>query len=487
MSLDPPRANGVAHPAAASTNALPSISSDGAAEAAPGAAGEIPARSSSAAGEVLPRAPSPAGEPPAGLLGARHQARRKARVLFINDTARNGGPGRSLYTILKFLDPAVVHRAVVLPREGVVSELLASRGVADQLLYEPYLVENPIEPWGRAMVRDDFDAPLPVRGARLVANVFKGAGAIARLSSLVRRGQYDLLYCNGTNACFAGGALAKITAVPALWHVRYTSIPGALRRVHDGLASSPGVTRIVCVSRAAAALFPQCTEKVEVIHNALDIAEFAPGAAEPRLRRELGIDANDVVFGSLGRVLPRKGYVEMTRAAKIALDALAPAERARCRFVVIGDTPEDIRPDHLAECRALARELGVADRVLFPGFRADVKPYVADFDVAVVPSVYPDPLPRAVIESMALGKPVLAFDVGGVAEMLDGGSCGALLRGDPPDVEGLAREMVRYFRDPGLRARQGASARLRIETAFDGAAHAAKIQDEILEASGLAR
>jgi len=451
MSLDPLRANGAARPSSASTN--------------PDASGAI--GPSAAELRVLPR--------------------RKVRVLFINDTARNGGPGRSLYTILKFLDPEVVHRAVVLPREGVVSELLSSRGVVDDLLYEPFLVENPIEPWGRAMVRDDFDAPLPLRGARLVANVVKGAGAIARLTSLVRRSKYDLLYCNGTNACFAGGALAKTTGVPALWHVRYTSIPTAVRRVHDGLAKGAGVARIVCVSRAAAALFPQCEAKVRVIHNALDIAEFAPGVAEPRLRAELSIAKDAVVFGSLGRVLPRKGYVEMTRAAKLALDQLDERERARCRFVVIGDTPEDIRPDHLAECRALAKELGVADHVLFPGFRVDVKPYVSDFDVAVVPSVYPDPLPRAVIESMALGKPVLAFDVGGVGEMLDDGSCGALLRGEPPDVDGLAREFVRYFRDPELRRAQGVRARQRIEAAFDGAAHAAKIQSEILGASGLAR
>ena len=46
------------------------------------------------------------------------------RVLFVNDTARNGGPGRSLHTILTFLDPRVIHRTVVLPRPGAVSELL---------------------------------------------------------------------------------------------------------------------------------------------------------------------------------------------------------------------------------------------------------------------------------------------------------------------------------------------------------------------------
>jgi hypothetical protein len=182
--------------------------------------------------EVTPSpgsASAAAGSP--GLASAPAvEARRQVRVLFINDTARNGGPGRSLYYILKFLDPRVVHRAVVLPRAGVISELYARpepgpgvggdgggdrarAPVADELVFEPNLVENPIEPFGRAMVRADYDAPLPLRAARLVGNVGKGTAAVVRLAALARRERFDLLYCNGTNADFAGGALARLTGI----------------------------------------------------------------------------------------------------------------------------------------------------------------------------------------------------------------------------------------------------------------------------------
>ena len=89
------------------------------------------------------------------------------------------------------------------------------------------------------------------------------------------------------------------------------------------------------------------------------------------------------------------------------------------------------------------------------------------------------------IESMALGKPVIAFDVGGVAEMLSDGKEGALVRGSPPDVEGLAAQFVRYVRDPKLRADQGERARARIVRDFDSRAQARKIQNEIVRSSGL--
>src|SRR3954471_20128678 len=74
------------------------------------------------------------------------QSPDQLRVLFINDTARNGGPGRSLHSILEFLDPAVVHRTVVLPRRGPISQLLEQSGAVDELIFEPNLIENPIEP-----------------------------------------------------------------------------------------------------------------------------------------------------------------------------------------------------------------------------------------------------------------------------------------------------------------------------------------------------
>jgi glycosyltransferase involved in cell wall biosynthesis len=428
------------------------------------------------------------------LEGLPRRSRRRVRVLFVNDTARNGGPGRSLHSILKFLDPAVVHRAVVLPRSGAIGDLLAQDGAADEIHLEPNLIENPIEPWARAMQREDFDAAAPLKLLRFMGNVVRAGRAIARLSALIDRGQFDLVYCNGTNADFAGGALAALTGCPALWHVRYTSLPKPILPVHRHLAASRGVRRIVCVSRAAAALFPHCAGKVSVIHNALDVGSFDPAGVRGTLRADLELPAGAIVFGSHGRVLRRKGYIEMIHAARMALDRMSEGERASIFFVVIGDTPQDFRPDHVEECRRLATRLGLADRFRMMGFRADVRPLVVEFDVAVVPSVYPDPLPRSVIESMALGKPVIAYDVGGVVEMVEDGVTGNLVRfapsgvgseaADAGSIERLAQAFIRYARDRELRARQGLAARERILRDFDARAHGRRIQDEILNVVG---
>jgi glycosyltransferase involved in cell wall biosynthesis len=114
--------------------------------------------------------------------------------------------------------------------------------------------------------------------------------------------------------------------------------------------------------------------------------------------------------------------------------------------------------------------------------------------VAVVPSVYADPLPRAVIESMAMAKPVVAYAVGGVVEMLEAAAgelvpfeaAGGEQAGSDGSIDRLAGAFVRYARNPDLRARQGTAGRERVLRDFDARAHARRIQREILGASGLA-
>jgi glycosyltransferase involved in cell wall biosynthesis len=396
----------------------------------------------------------------------------RLRVLFINDTSRNGGPGRTLFTLLKCLDPADVHRAVLLPREGVVADLLREGGVADELFFEPAFVENAVEPWDRPIVRGDFDAPLRVRSVRAVGNVARGAAAVAKMAMRAKTGGYDLVFCNGTSANFAGGAIAAMTGIPALWHVFYTQLAPAIAPVHARLAMSRSVRSIVCVSEPTTRLFSHVKGKVRIVHDAIDVADYDVSHVAPILRAELGLPADAVVFGSHGRILPRKGYAEMVRAARVAMDAMTSEERARARFVVLGDTPDDIRPDHLEECRALVSELRLEGAFFFPGYRPDVRPYVGDFDAAVVPSVYDDPLPRAVLESMALSKPVVAFDVGGISEMVADGVTGTLVRGSPPDVPALAAAMLAYLRAPELRLRHGTAGRARVLRDFDPWHHA---------------
>lgn len=411
----------------------------------------------------------------------------RLRVLFIHDTSRNGGPGRTILYILKFLDPEQIDRTVVIPREGIVSERIRSAGAAEAIVFEPDVVENIIEPQSRPIERRDFDAPLAMRVLRSFLNVHRATRGVLRLIKRVRRERYDVVFCNGTTANFVGGAIARLTNVPVVWHVLYPSVARPIRGLHAWLADSPNVRQIVCVSRATQPQFEHCRAKIRAVQTALDTDEFRAGAIVPALRIELGIGPEVVIFGSHGRILPRKGFFELIGAARSVIAQLSSDERDRCRFVILGDTPEDIQPDHLVECRALVHELGLDRWVQFVGFRPDVRPYVADFDVAVVPSVYEDPLPRAVMEAMALSKPVVAFSRGGIGEMIEDGVEGQLVGGSPPDVDGLAAACLSYYRDKDKRQRHGSAGRHRIERDFDARRHARVLQQMMMQVAASQR
>ena len=67
---------------------------------------------------------------------------RQLRVLFINDTSRNGGPGRTILDILKFLNPDRIQRSVLIPRDDVVSRRLVAAGATEAIYFERGLIEN---------------------------------------------------------------------------------------------------------------------------------------------------------------------------------------------------------------------------------------------------------------------------------------------------------------------------------------------------------
>src|SRR5690606_18057296 len=113
---------------------------------------------------------------------------------------------------------------------------------------------------------------------------------------------------------------------------------------------------------------------------------------------------------------------------------------------------------------SLRKELPSADDIVLTGYRADAGALVAGADVCVMPSIWQDALPLAVMQPMALGLPVIASDVGGIPEMIADGDSGLLV--PPGDVQALAAALERLLLDGALRSRLGASARATVKSRF---------------------
>ena len=127
-----------------------------------------------------------------------------------------------------------------------------------------------------------------------------------------------------------------------------------------------------------------------------------------------------------------------------------------------------------AVLRAEAERLGVADRVVFAGYRRDVPALLAGCDVFCLPSSA-EGLPLVVLEAMAQGKPVVATPVGGTAELVVDGETGVLV--PPGDAAALAEALSGLLADPERARRLGEAGRERVRSEFS----AARAAEEILK------
>jgi glycosyltransferase involved in cell wall biosynthesis len=137
----------------------------------------------------------------------------------------------------------------------------------------------------------------------------------------------------------------------------------------------------------------------------------------------------------------------------------AAASLPDARFVLVGDGASRAR------IKALVRSRGLEDRFLFLGMREDARDVVAAGDGFVLPSVHSEDMPLAILDAMAVGKPVVSTRLAGIPEEVEHGVTGLLA--EPGDAKGLAAALSELSNDPARRAAMGAAGRNRFEAHFE--------------------
>jgi glycosyltransferase involved in cell wall biosynthesis len=193
-------------------------------------------------------------------------------------------------------------------------------------------------------------------------------------------------------------------------------------------------------------------DRLTVIGNGVDLERFRPDADDrAAMRREIGIDRNDVVVTSVSRLVREKGLLELAAAAE------GMHSRHRVHVLVVGAAlPSDRDPvEAELSTHPVVRSSSVRWRRL--GHRDDVERLLRASDIFVLPS-HREGLPRSVIEALASGLPVVASDIPACRELVDA-SMGMLF---PVGDVGALREALTSLADDSLaRAELGRRARAR--------------------------
>lgn len=195
-----------------------------------------------------------------------------------------------------------------------------------------------------------------------------------------------------------------------------------------------------------ATIWPVARRHVRVLTYGIDLAGIREGRRERAdVRRELGVADDAILVITVANLRRTKDYPNLVRAARLAVGA-----EPRLRFVAVGQGPlaEDVA--------ALVREAGLESSFTLLGLRRDVPDLLAAADIFALASAH-EGLPVAVMESFALGLPVVSTAVGGVPEVVVPGENGDLVA--PGDPQALADAIVRLAQDPGLRSAMSSAAR----------------------------
>ena len=259
---------------------------------------------------------------------------------------------------------------------------------------------------------------------------------------------------------FTSAAAATLAVMPG-------TVPPVVMTLHGGFLDLPPGRRSMhnrLLARAAA-VTAVSEHLCRVVHNdtlgdvhvhwippGIDLAAFDAAAAPPLDRSELGVPADGPLVVCVMRLDPPKSPLLVVEAARRVC-----RDEPQCRFVIVGDGADR------GAAEAQAAEAGLAAHVFFVGERRDVPRLLRAADVGVLASVR-EGLPLSILEYMAAALPVVATDVGGVAEAVEDGTSGFLIA--PYDAAAMARRIVELLRRPADAAEMGAAGRRTVEGPF---------------------
>jgi glycosyltransferase involved in cell wall biosynthesis len=344
---------------------------------------------------------------------------KKTVIAYMGTSAGDwGGASRSLFVLLKSLDRSRFEPLVLFPAEGPILKTLDEMGIR-YLIWPPHNYKNPIS---------------------YLLGIYQSA-------KLFKRERVDLLHINyGGFWRMAEVEGARLLGIPVFAHLRIVT-------------EHPGPSFRRCTLAIANSHFTGKTSNLggvpyEVMHNIVDLDRYD---AAIDIRKELGVEPDDIVISFAGQVRMNKGVDLLITAA-----ASIPGPRAR--FLIVGECRDKtLYPDSYTP-ESLAADIAHDPRIRYVGYRGDIQNVYHSSDIVVMPSRWDEPFGLVNIEAGASCRPIVAAAVGGIPEIVVHGETGFLF--ERGDAAGFATFLRKLVDDEELRKRMGEAGRRHVEEHF---------------------
>lgn len=350
---------------------------------------------------------------------------------------------------------------------------LAQRGHQVSLLYEQ--AGNLLEQY-----RTFCDHTIPINGygfdRRKLHDVLRFLPSLASLPQ-IPTGKDSVVFSNAYHSTFFGHLLARYRQIPLLCYLQIPPFDFNRQR----LFGLQGVNRFIAVSdqtRSDWSKLGYQPDKIDLVYNGTDTNKFAPAADFSQVRQQWGISESTRVISFVGRLDKEKGIETLIKAF-----ALVKRTEPDAKLLIAGKPLLHVSLEKQKECpeegmkyqrslEAMLIQLGIEDSVAFLGHLTQTASLYQVSDITVMPSLWPEPFGRVIIEAMACGTPVIASRTGGIPEVLTGEFRSHLVEpGNEFDLAKTLQSML-YWRamDPslGLRSRDYVLQKFSLDAMVDG-------------------
>lgn len=371
---------------------------------------------------------------------------KKHNILYLHEARVFGGAEISLLALIKGLDRDRFLPIVACPPKSEFADKLGELGVRL--------------------------CPIEYPGLK---NILATLVTIRSIKNIARRESVSLIHANSPRTNLMGAIAAKFAGIPIIWHER-TLLEGGMVDINRIFATLSD--RIICNSEAIRKRWlkkRKFADKTLAILNGVDLARFNPNISGQSIRGGLKLNSDTYVVGIISRLWPDKGHRDFITAASKVLKGIPDV----C-FIVVGDYSLPEYAGLKRELDELIVSLGIKDKLMFVGFRSDIPQVIAGVDIVVLPSEV-EGCSRVLLEAMAMGKPVVATNLGGTPEIVDDGITGIMI--PPNDPASLANALTKLLNDKELSMKMGRCGRIKAAESFSVEKNVAKtmaVYEEVL-------
>lgn len=294
-----------------------------------------------------------------------------------------------------------------------------------------------------------------------------------KLYQFVKTRQFDVIRTYGLKADLIGRIVGKCAGIPVnITSVRSTDpwrkwyhvlLDRLTSRLTDLYLSNSEAGRMAIHDRERIPL-----AKILTIPNGIDLEKYTPYHAHiteisARYRENFRIPPTTPVLGIVANLGTMKGHATILEAFPLIQQAFPDL---KCLFIGRDDLDGTLQRD--------VHERKLEQSILFTGMRRDIPELLAMLDVFLLPSLW-EGFPMALLEAMAMKRPIVASSVGGIPEILESGKTGLLIPSQNP--EALARSVLFLLTHPGMAAGMGNAAFQRIQRDFSLQTQVARIEE----------